>query len=39
MQSNAHLQNQLMRQQLLNANPMPSATAAQPLVAQTGKSV
>jgi hypothetical protein len=39
MQSNANLQNQLMRHQLLNANPMPSATAAQPLVAQTGKSV
>lgn len=36
---NASLQNQLMARQLLNANPMPSATAAQPLVAQTGKSV
>lgn len=39
MQANASLQNQLMRQQLLNSNPMPSATAAQPLVAQTGKSI
>jgi hypothetical protein len=36
---NAGLQNQVMARQLLNANPMPSATASSPLVAQTGKSV
>jgi hypothetical protein len=36
---NASLQNQLMARQLLNANPMPSATASTPLVAQTGKSI
>lgn len=38
LQSNANLQNQLLHQQLLNVNPMPSAIAATPLVAQTGKS-
>lgn len=36
---NAQLQNKILQQQLLAQNPMPSATAAQPLVAQTGKSV
>jgi hypothetical protein len=36
---NAKLQNKVLQQQLLTHNPMPSATAAQPLVAQTGKSV
>ena len=39
MQTNANLQNQALRQQLLTHNPMPSATAAQPLVAQIGKAV
>lgn len=34
---NAQLQNKLLQQQLLTPNPMPSATASQPLVAQTGK--
>jgi hypothetical protein len=34
---NAQLQNRVLQQQLLTHNPMPSATAAQPLVAQTGK--
>jgi hypothetical protein len=39
VQTNTRLQNQLLKQQLLTHNPMPSATAAQPLVAQTGKSI
>ena len=39
MLDNANLQHQLLQKQLLTHNPMPSATAAQPLVAQTGKSV
>jgi len=37
MQSNANLQNQVLRRQLLTENPMPSATAEQPLVAHSGK--
>jgi hypothetical protein len=39
VQSNAALENELLRRQLLTHNPTPSATAAQPLVAQTGKSI
>lgn len=39
VQQNANLQNRVMRGQLsaLSANPMPSATAGQPLVVQSGK--
>lgn len=39
MQQNANMQNQVLRQQLLNHNPMPSATASQPLVVQSSKAV
>jgi hypothetical protein len=39
MQMNANLQNRELRRQILNHNPMPSATAAQPLVAQVGKAI
>jgi len=38
LQSNATQQNQVLKRQLLTENPMPSATAEQPLVANTGKS-
>lgn len=39
MLNNAQLQNEVLKKQLLKENPAPSATASQPLVAQTGKAI
>jgi hypothetical protein len=39
LQQNANLQNQVLREQLLTHNPMPSASAPQPLVVQSSKGI